>query len=83
MILYIGCAKPFGPFWERISVIYDEVVLMIFLGFIISLFFVPDMDFKLRKGLGYVVIAFIIASILKNLIIMIRIGYLDRKEKKK
>ena len=83
MILYIGCAKPFGPFWERISVIYDEVVLMIFLGFIISLFFVPDMDFKLRKGLGYVVIAFIIASILKNLIIMIRIGYLGRKEKKK
>ena len=30
MMLYIGCAKPFSPFWERLSVIYDEVVLVLF-----------------------------------------------------
>ena len=30
MMLYVGCVKPFSPCWERLSVIYDEVVLVLF-----------------------------------------------------
>ena len=86
MMIYIGVKKPFPTFVERASVICDEGVLIVFLAFSLVLFYGSNLLWRDRQLLGYGMLGIILASVLKNFIILLngaREQYKENKKKKK
>ena len=83
MMIYIGVKKPFLTFAERASVLCDEGVLIVFIAFSLVLLFCKRLLWRDRQLLGYGMLGIILASILKNFLILLNGAWGQYKENKR
>lgn len=81
MISYMLIIKPFKEENQQATTVIDEIIIMICVFFFISYIYEPNMKPEKKTKIGWIIICFILFSVIKNFLIVLYFGFIQARRK--